>query len=67
MARIEPDAKRPGPVVEKADHISLFATQHRSLILSSPLWLAAITIVLNYFGDGHIRSVVQFLTASPLR
>ena len=57
----------PPETVETEDAMFAFVGRFRVLILTSPLWLAAITIALDRFGGEGIRNVVQFLTASPLR
>jgi hypothetical protein len=49
------------------DRVLLLADRFRSLILTSPLWLAAILFTLSRFGGPGFRNVIQFLTASPLR
>lgn len=49
------------------DRLAGIVTRFRSLVLTSPLWLAAIMIALNYVGGPQIQNTIQFLTASPLR
>jgi hypothetical protein len=39
----------------------------RMVALTSPLWMAAVMILLNTYGGEQIRATIQFLTASPLR
>jgi hypothetical protein len=42
-------------------------SRHRILFFSSPLWVAAILIILARFAGQDVRDVIQFMTASPLR
>ncbi len=41
--------------------------RHRTVVLTSPLWVAGLLIVLQAVGGRELRNVVEFLTASPLR
>ena len=42
-------------------------SRHRILLFSSPLWFAAILIILARYAGQNVRDVIQFMTASPLR
>jgi hypothetical protein len=42
-------------------------SRHRILFFSSPLWVAAILVILARFAGQNVRDVIQFMTASPLR
>lgn len=59
-------ATPPEPLPRPEDHVFQFVNRFRPLILTSPLWLAALTLAVNYVGNESIRNVVRFLTA-PLR
>jgi hypothetical protein len=37
------------------------ASTYRRFFLASPLWLAGIVILLNYFGGPDIRRVIEFM------
>ena len=42
-------------------------SRHRILLFSSPLWVAAILVILARFAGQNVKDVIQFMTASPPR
>ena len=36
--------------------------RHRAIVLTSPVWMAAILVALKVFGSAEIRHTVEFIT-----
>jgi hypothetical protein len=76
MATSMPNAGKEAKKVEVAGGRASLANQsegfsfierNRTLILASPLFLAAIMIVLNLFAGKQVHYVIDFLTSVPQR
>ena len=56
-----------GTLSDESDRVTAMVNRFRPVVLTSPLWLAAIALIVSWLGGPGVKGVVQFLTSSPLR
>jgi hypothetical protein len=67
MKSTAPRAVQPSPLSSEPDRVLTMVNRFRPVVLTSPLWLAIITVIVSRLGGPGVRDVVHFLTFSPLR
>jgi hypothetical protein len=68
--QIDTQRKRGNTIYEEGEAMeALFhaVSTHRKLFLASPLWLAAILVVLSYVGGPDVQRVLHFMAPFSVR